>query len=184
MFFFYLKQSALSEDETRDLLFEVKSKFFNGIPHPQLIRKYYNLLIVKSNLNREFKNEINLPEISIKEFVKIVYDRIIVLKNNVATENSVEALAMTINELYLVQYKLIEQLSTLYINSERVDWDKIKMSEPYNHYELVKFINNLGENNDEIKQYICNEIEGLPDTSWSVLTKAVLQSHKIIKHGK
>jgi hypothetical protein len=162
-------------------LFEIKQKFLQQIPHPKLIRKQIMVL------ERDAVNEINavLP-LNSKNDLLVFFEgymaSLLSLKLSISNSKTADILRKDLIELLALQNSLIEKLASYY-PTKGVDMAfKVKQSDPFDVYAFKKELeaNELTEN--EIKNYLCQQVKNKENSGISELTKAVIRARTILEN--
>ncbi|MGB1103700.1 MAG: hypothetical protein ACPG21_08730 [Crocinitomicaceae bacterium] len=177
-----MKQENIAE------LFDLKQKFLRLIPHPKLIlsaRKKASRYTMQSEQITEM-SDVELGErdavLNAHDFLNQRITEELSLKHRIALANTFDELEMLLSELFKFQVSLCLKLQAyLPKNSTGLNDQDIKMSEPFDLYEIYKTIKSLGTDK-EVREKIAAEIK---DTTFekSAITKACLRANKIIRNG-
>lgn len=176
-------------EDLRYELFDIKQKFLREIPHPKLIRKQIWQIRVKGKLGE--KEELPYSEIilnkeeksrGLEEFLDGYIKAVLMLKHQVSQATDYSSLETVLISLFSGEIKMLKKLQTyLEVSNEYPDGD-IKMSAPMDQYQILKRIRELKLNENEIKPYLCKQIEA-DSNEFDVLTRSCLQANKILMHG-
>jgi hypothetical protein len=82
-----------------------------------------------------------------------------------------------------MHWELIQTLAIYYpldCSDHKVD---VKLSDPFDSYELIKYIEAKGIKETEIKEYLCNDLINNAPLNCSPLLLAVLRAKKIVQNG-
>lgn len=173
----------MTEDEELEL-FTIKTKFFREIPHPKLILKAINQ--VEKLMNQPPMYDDHLIDFGQSDLVSVLKahsEKIVALKTAIAHAEKAEEVFLALNELYHWQWSLILRM-TLYLPEHANYPDaEIKQSDPIDSYTVLTFIKTKGLAENQIKAYICNELETTKPDQFSILTKCCLQCRKIVANG-
>lgn len=173
----------MNEDQELEL-FTIKTKFFREIPHPKLILKAINQVEKLMNHTPLYDNFANdFGEIDLAAALKSHAEKIVALKTAIAHADEPEPLFLALNELYEWHWSLILRM-TLYL-PVMADYPdaEIKQSDPIDSYTVLTFIKAIGLSENQIKTYICNELETTKPDQFSILAKCCLQCRKIVANG-
>ncbi len=173
----------MTEDEELEL-FTIKTKFFREIPHPKLILKAINQVEKLMNHTPMYDNRaIDFGQKDLSDVLKLHSEKAVALKTALGHAEKPEEVFLALNELYHWQRSLILRLIQYLPEQVPLSDEEIKQSDPIDSYDILTFIkaNELAEN--QIKTYICNELETTKPDQFSILTKRCLQSRKIVANG-
>lgn len=173
----------MTEDQELEL-FTIKTKFFREIPHPKLILKAINQVEKLMNHAPLYDDRANdFGDANLTVVLKSHTEKIIAFKTAIAHADEPEALFLALNELYEWHWSLILRM-TLYLPELASYPDgEIKQSDPIDSYSVLAFIMAKGLTENQIKAYICKELETTEPDQFSILTKCCLQSRKIVANG-
>jgi hypothetical protein len=173
----------MTEDQELEL-FTIKTKFFREIPHPKLILKAINQVEKLMNQTPMFDElEINYGQKDLSEILKSHSEKIIALKTVIAHAEKPEEVFLALNELYQWHWSMIRRLALYLPEHTTFSDEEIKQSDPIDSYSIYTFIKAAGLSENQIKTYICNELETTKPNQFSILTKCCLQCRKIVAHG-
>jgi hypothetical protein len=173
----------MTEDQELEL-FTIKTKFFREIPHPKLILKAINQVEKLLDHTPLFDiGVIDFGQADLTSVLKSHSDKIFALKTAIAHAEKPEELFLALNELYQWHWALILRMSQ-YLPEQTVFSDEgIKQSDPVDSYAVLTFIKSTGLPENQIKTYICNELETTKPDQFSILTKRCIQCRKIVANG-
>ena len=160
---------------TKEQEFEIKQKFLRTIPHPKLILK--QILRLNKDFVADKKSDQNFQDLSV--YLEGYENYLLKLKLEISNAPDQKVLSTSLEKLYELQQRLISKLSTYFPDTLEQKLDAVKMSEPFDTYEIVKLLKAESMNESEIKNYLCKELENTESDNLSVLTKSVLRAKKI-----
>ncbi|UKN02672.1 hypothetical protein K6119_03985 [Paracrocinitomix mangrovi] len=168
-----------------ELLFDVKQKFLREIPHPKLIQKQIDYLQVKFQLVETDNVFKPIDTASLVDFFEEYISLLMPLKLRVSNAKDAAKLNSQLLKLKHLQQNLIENLAALV---EEIDFDiekysSVKQSEPFDVYQFSKELKEKALKTDnEIKDYLCQQIESKEAEELSELTKGVVRAVKILQN--
>lgn len=176
----------MSNLDLREILFEIKQKFLREIPHPKLILKQIRILERKGEISPAFDENNQLDAVN-REFELVAFlekhiQKELQLKYEVSRSETYLQLRNTLVELYQNQYQLFKKLQSYLPQKETYLDEDVKMSDPFDVYEILKSIKRLDLKESEIKAYICVELDTETKNFTTVIT-TILRANKIIAHG-
>ncbi len=175
-------------EELKLQLFEQKQKFLREIPHPKLILKEMRVL-------KRINNELDLTaltfdqieliteqnENSLESFLDHHIQDTLRIKQNVSQAQSVDLLFETLHVLFISHVVMLKKLqSYMTCFEEGIDQD-IKMSVPIDTYTVLKRIHELNLKENEIKDYLCNEIKAQEKPLDAIVINC-LRANKILSY--
>lgn len=173
----------MTEDEELEL-FTIKTKFFREIPHPKLILKAINQVEKLISIPPMLKNaEINFDRSNLADVLKSHSEKIYALKTSIAHAANPSDLFLALNELYEWQQALVIRLNQYLPVEANYDFPEIKQSDPIDSYAVLTFITQHALAENQIKTYICNEVEAKNPKEFSILTRVCLQCRKIVANA-
>ncbi len=170
-------------------LFAIKQKFLRVTPHPKLILKEIKHLTRKGNLavldSEDFLSSALQQQVSKVPLTDFLNDAItngLRLKHQISQCDTYDHLRTVLIELLKRQWELLLKLKS-YVTEIPLGADKeIKMSDPIDSYELLKGIQKLNLDENEINHYLCRNINAFEGPTDSV-TQIFLRANKIVNHG-
>ncbi|MEO9531466.1 MAG: hypothetical protein ABJG68_14275 [Crocinitomicaceae bacterium] len=163
--------ASLSEEQ----LFDIKQKFLRTIPHPKLILKQ----ILRIDKSFEFKHGDYSHSKTLSDELNEYESDLLRLKLDISNAKEASALSNSLKNLLQLQYQLIYKLSSYAPISELDQETDIKMSDPFETYELFKFLKANDITESEIKNYLCKELKSEIEGPFSILVTSVLRAKKI-----
>ncbi|NOQ72040.1 MAG: hypothetical protein GQ574_08570 [Crocinitomix sp.] len=175
-------------EELKLQLFEQKQKFLREIPHPKLILKEMRIL---QRINPELdltaltfeKIKMNADEKStpLESFLESHILNELLAKQKISQALDVSPLFEALHNLFKQQVLLLKKLqSYLPTIAEGIDKD-VKMSVPFDTYNMLKRIRELNLKEKEIKDYLCNVIKA-QEKPFRILVENCLRANKILSH--
>ena len=179
----------LEQGEIMQDLFNIKQKFLQIIPHPKLILKQINLIHIKEgNLDSfpiDYTGILLPPEIENEKLADFLNKHIkttLSLKHNIAMAANYAELKSDLLQMYTSQIVLLKKLK-LYLEIGKNYADQaVKMSDPIDSYLLLKTIQQLNLEENEIKNYLCEQIKK-EELDQNKISVHFLRANKIINHG-
>lgn len=175
-------------EELKLQLFEQKQKFLREIPHPKLILKEMKIL-------KRIKPELDLIEltfdqvemnteqksVSLVSFLDSHIQNELFAKQKISQSLDILPLFQALHTLFKHQVLLLKKLQS-YLPVIAKDADKeVKMSAPFDTYNMLKRIHELNLKENEIKDYLCNIIN-VQEKPLDVIVINCLRANKILSH--
>ncbi|MBI3133065.1 MAG: hypothetical protein HYZ14_00175 [Bacteroidetes bacterium] len=168
----------MTEDQELEL-FTIKSKFFREIPHPKLILKAIGQV---EKMVQAVPVIPALPDFSKADLTTLLQahsDAVYALKSAISKAEKPAGLYLSLNELYQWHVMLITRLSSYLPEGIELPDQDIRQSDAVDSYRILQYIKSAGLSENQIKTYICAEIEAKEPKEFSPLTRVCLQSRKI-----
>lgn len=172
----------MTEDQELEL-FAIKSKFFRDIPHPKLILKALNQVEKMVNYPPLVSDEV-LPINSLEERLQHHSDRSYALKSAISRADRPETLYVCLQALYTLHQNLVDTLASFVPEGVTLPETTIKQSDPLDSYKVLAFLKEAGLAEDQIKGYICAEMNKGLDEPLSLITRVCIQAVKINSNGR
>ena len=159
----------------RDLVFELKQKFLQKVPHPTLIQ---------SAINRLDKNAVAKSTIVLKSKGSSLYlleeyiEKLLELKLKISQSTTSEELLPHLQLLKTMHIELIQHLAGFYSHfAIHPRWEaQVKQSETVDAYEVLSFCRDRFANDNEIKEYL----RELNSEEENLLLTQIVRSKKIL----
>ncbi len=172
-------------DAEKYAIFDLKNKFLGLIPHPKLITKAIKQAQVKGGLTHSIEDiahsltdEIGAQDLN--EFLRYAIHESLQIKQVIASASSYASLAIALERLLLNQLNLIHKLNLYAPKIEEHRLESIKVSEAIDPYAVLKMIQQRNLKDDEIKNYLCTQID---QNDLNDLVVIFLRAHKIVQHA-
>jgi pseudouridine-5'-phosphate glycosidase len=171
-------------------IFAIKQKFLQTIPHPKLIVKQIKrveqiienqgavALEVAENPMVDIELSINL-DIFLEEYT----NQLLKLKLQIANSSRAQILRNYLVTLEKLQNQLITKLAQYAPKDTENVGVEVKMSTPFDVYEILKFIQAEKLEENQIKPYLYAQITGL-SSELNPLLIACIRAEKIEQHGR
>ena len=162
------------------VLFEIKQKFLQQVPHPKLIQSSID------RLNRQLDEpfELNKPEEQVsnedlKEYLEVYLDRLLKLKLEIANAPSSHELISSLVKLKGLHMNFINSLSewSSHLPEDYVPRTEIKLSDTVDAYEILRFVSGNFEDRNQIKEYL----RGFNSAEENVLVLQLIRCRRIIE---
>ncbi|MBL7900005.1 MAG: hypothetical protein JNJ99_15805 [Crocinitomicaceae bacterium] len=168
-------------DDSEDFVFRIKSKFFQEIPHPKIIQKYIAQLDQKcGNVTPFVESVIDFGSADLAYILKNYTQEIIQLKSHLAKETEVCKMKIILEKIHCLHWSVLLRLLTYLPSLESYPDKHLRQSQALNAFEMYRLIEKSGLKEDEIKTYICNEIQTVNPEIFSAITNGCLTSRKIV----
>lgn len=169
----------MTEEQEQDF-FAIKTKFFREIPHPKLILKAIGQIEKMFGVKSEKDSSaVSLIDSTASDSLRIHSNQVYEIKTAIAQDEKPEDLLISLNKLYQLQVALVHKLAFYLPDKTEYLMNDIKQSETIDSYALLTELNSLALPEDQIKTYICNEIETKKPVRFSKFTRACIQCKKI-----
>jgi len=182
-------KNTLKMDALKVELFEIKQKFLREIPHYKLIAREIKSIEFKCKIRPTDFEEIQSIKINdsikkehLKDYLENHINAELALKHKIALTETFKGLNDHLKVLYQLKIQLLKKLqSYLQVSNNLPDKD-IKMSTIIDPYKVIKTIDELMLDENQIKDYLCDKLTVVkPD--FDPLLEACLRANKIILHG-
>ena len=179
----------MTSQDLRFELFDYKQKFLREIPHPRLLAQQAYQLRIKGKLDHTDKKTYATvaltPEDQAEDLMRFLENLIqeeLRLKHQIAQAAGYEELVDTIERLFDLRVRFLLKLQSYLTPQASFPDEAIKMSTSMDVYAILKWIQTLNLKENEIKNYLCREIEkGAQEAD--ILVNSCLQANKILQYG-
>ncbi len=163
------------------ILFEIKQKFFNEIPHPKLIKKE----ITKISSNLDFIDQIDQHSDSreLNTYLNAYLTDLLKLKLAIANSKETIQLYTSLKELYILQNSMISKLASYVAKSDDLPLGHLKLSGSIDAFKIVQELKSTSTEESEISEYIWQEISNKNIEDFTVITNECLRAFKIKMNG-
>ena len=164
---------------TEELVFNIKQKFLQSIPHPKVLVKYRNQLSDAFLLQKiEYKCG-DKPQLV--DFLENYSSHLSKVKLRIAHAIDQSELADAVNDLLELQLRLICELSKPNLpDNEGID---VKVSEEIPAHEILKFIRMNNIQDEIINSFVANQNYSKEKANFDVLSLNILKAKRIVKNG-
>ncbi len=168
-------------DDKAAFIFRIKSKFFQDIPHPKIILKYIEQLNQKCENKTPFiESVIDFGGADLGYILRNYSKEILELRSELAKETDTCIMKIILEKIHAVHWSVILKLINYLPKLESYPDQHLRQSQAFDAFEMYRFIERAALKDDEIKTYICTEIEKDKPENFSVLSNGCLISRKII----
>lgn len=170
-------------DDSEEFIFRIKSKFFQEIPHPKIILKYIEQLNQKCHKETAYVTSvIDFGAADLVYVLKNYTIEILQLKSDLAKESDICNIKTILEKIYAIHWSVLMRLVRYLPHLELYPDQHLRQSQPLDAFAIYRFVEKSGLNEDEIKTYICKEIQMEKPENFSLLTNGCLTSRKIISN--